>query len=245
MGSILEQIQEKAAKGQKQLAVLVDPDNTRQPEELARLASITNDAGVDLILVGGSLLTLDGFDRCVASLREAVNAPVVIFPGSPLQVSAEADGILFLSVISGRNPEALIGHHVMAAPMIKQSGIEVLATGYCLVESGRQTTASYMSNTTPLPHDKPEIAACTALAGEMLGLQLIYLDGGSGAQRTVSVEMVQRVKNTLKVPLIVGGGIRDAATAKALSEAGADVVVIGNATESNPEFIHEVAAALR
>jgi putative glycerol-1-phosphate prenyltransferase len=161
------------------------------------------------------------------------------------QVSSGADAILFLSLISGRNPELLIGQHVLAAPMIKQANLEVLSTGYMLVDGGRPTTASYISGTLPLPADKPDIAACTALAGTMLGLSHIYLDAGSGALNPVSVDMIQAVREMVDVPLIVGGGIRDCDAAVDRAQAGADVVVVGNITEKKPLVIQEIAKAFK
>jgi putative glycerol-1-phosphate prenyltransferase len=152
-----------------------------------------------------------------------------------------ADAILFLSLISGRNPDFLIGQHVISAPILKKSSLEILPTGYILVDSGKQTTVSYMSNTTPIPHDKPEIAACTAMAGEMLGLKLMYLDAGSGAQRAISPKMISIVRKSVDVPLIVGGGIRSANEAYEAMLAGADTIVIGNGIEKNPALLAEVS----
>jgi putative glycerol-1-phosphate prenyltransferase len=169
---------------------------------------------------------------------------VVIFPGSISQICPEADAILNLCLISGRNPEFLIGQHVIAAPALKASGLEILPTGYMLIESGRQTTASYISGTTPLPHDKDDIAMCTAMAGEMLGLRMIYMDGGSGALNTVSDSMIHKVKKHVSVPLIVGGGIRDVATALKICKAGADVIVIGNAAQDDTSLIKKITKAI-
>jgi putative glycerol-1-phosphate prenyltransferase len=201
-------------------------------------------ARADLLFVGGSLLTTASFDRCVERVKQLSDRPVVLFPGSPSQLSAHADAVLFLSLISGRNPELLIGHHVTAAPTIKALGLEAIPTGYMLVDGGRPTTVSYVSQTLPLPHDKPGIAAATALAGELLGLRTIYMDTGSGAQRTVSPAMIAAVRKTVNIPLIVGGGIRDAATARTLCEAGADVLVVGTAFEQDPELIFAMSEAV-
>jgi putative glycerol-1-phosphate prenyltransferase len=201
-------------------------------------------AKADLIFVGGSLLTSARFDECVQRVRELSDRPVVLFPGSPSQLSRHADAVLFLSLISGRNAELLIGHHVTAAPTIKAVGLEAIPTGYMLVDGGRPTTVSYVSQTLPIPHDKPGIAAATALAGELLGLQTIYLDTGSGALRSVSPAMIAAVRGTVNIPLIVGGGIRDTATARALCEAGADVLVVGTAFEQDPELIFAMSEAV-
>ncbi len=240
--TVLERIITASNQQQKQVAILLDPDRLQSDEQIEKTVRIANDAGVDYLFVGGSLLVSTAFNHCIDTIKSNTEIPVVIFPGSPLQISDRADAILFLSLISGRNPEALIGHHVIAAPKLKALGVETLPTGYMLIDSGRQTTASYMSNTTPIPHDKADIAMSTAIAGEMLGLRLIYMDGGSGAQNTISAAMIRKVKAQLSVPLIVGGGIRTAAGAKEVLSAGADIIVVGNATEENPNFIYELAS---
>jgi putative glycerol-1-phosphate prenyltransferase len=165
--------------------------------------------------------------------------PVVLFPGSNLYIHSDADGILFLSLISGRNPEFLIGQHVVAAPLLKASGLEILPTGYMLVDGGKPTTVSYISNTQPIPADKADIAACTAMAGEMLGQQLLYLDAGSGAENPVSPGMISAVKKATSLPLLAGGGIRSGEQARNAWEAGADCIVIGNVLESNPGLLED------
>jgi putative glycerol-1-phosphate prenyltransferase len=227
----------------KLLAVLIDPD-TPDTEQLNTIVEQVNAGSADLIFVGGSLLVKDALDSCVKNIKAISKIPVVLFPGSILQISPSADAILMLSLISGRNPELLIGSQVIAAPYIKQSGLEVLPTGYMLVDCGKTTTAGYMSGTSPIPYHKGEIAACTAMAGEMLGLKLMYMDGGSGADRHVDPKMVTAVRKQVETPIIIGGGIRNAAAAKTLCDAGADVIVIGNATEQNPSIIHEIAEAI-
>ena len=244
MGHILEQIKHGSEANLKRLAVLIDPDNSTDHDTLAETIRIANDAAVDFFFIGGSLLIGTHFEECIKQIKATSDIPVVIFPGSPNQVSSHADGILFLSLISGRNAEALIGHHVIAAPVVKASGIEVLPTGYMLIDSGAPTTASYMSNSSPIPHNKADIAACTALAGQYLGLQLIYLDGGSGAQRPVSKSMVRSVKSQVDIPIIVGGGIRSAEAATLLCDAGADIIVVGNAIEENPKLIYEISKSI-
>lgn len=228
----------------KLLAVLIDPDKPSSIE-LKKLCEKAEKEGADLIFVGGSLLTHDGLEQCLSEIRSYCKIPVVLFPGSVLQVSDKADGILFLSLISGRNPELLIGNQVIAAPYLKQSQLEILPTGYMLVDCGNTTTAIYMSNSQPLPYDKPEIAACTAMAGEMLGLRYFYLDGGSGAQKTVNPEIVKQVRASIDRPIILGGGIRSAEKAKEMADSGADVIVVGNLFESNPEALKEIAQALK
>lgn len=226
------------------MAVLIDPDSVTGEDMLVSTCKMCNEAQVDLILVGGSLITNGFFDRCISIIKAHTAIPVIIFPGNIMQVNPEADAILFLSLISGRNPDLLIGKHVLAAPLLKKSGIEVIPTGYMIVDGGRITSVSYMSNTTPIPADKSAIAATTALAGEMLGLQCIYMDAGSGAMNPIPTEMIKAVKASITVPLFVGGGIRTPEQAKAACLAGADIIVVGNAIEKNPELIHELRKAI-
>ncbi len=244
MGVVLEHIEAAKGSQRKLLAVLIDPDFGQDEAVLERTVQNACMAKADLLFVGGSLLTTASFDRCVERVKSLSDRPVVLFPGSPAQLSRHADAVLFLSLISGRNPELLIGHHVTAAPSIKALGLEAIPTGYMLVDGGRPTTVSYVSQTLPIPHDKPGIAAATALAGELLGLRTIYMDTGSGAQRTVSPAMIAAVRKAVNVPLIVGGGIRDEATARALCEAGADVLVVGTAFEQDPELIFAMSEAV-
>jgi len=224
--------------------VLIDPDFGQDEARLERTVQNACMAKADLLFVGGSLLTSAAFNRCVELVKQWSDRPVVLFPGSPAQLSKHADAVLLLSLISGRNPELLIGHHVTAAPTLKAMGIETIPTGYMLVDGGKPTTVSYVSQTLPIPRDKPGIAACTALAGEMLGLRTIYMDTGSGAEFTVSPEMIAAVRNSVDLPIIIGGGIRDAKTARALCTAGADVLVIGTAFEEDPERIFEMREAV-
>lgn len=240
---IYNSILEGAEQGKKKLAILLDPDKLDK-ESIFDCIYKASDAGVDYIFVGGSLMITNNFEDCLSEIKKITKTPIILFPGSPLQVSKQADAILLLSLISGRNPELLIGQHVIAAPMLKQSGLDIIPTGYILIDSGRQTTASYISNTTPIPYDKPEVAACTAMAGEMLGLNLIYMDGGSGAMKAVSFEMIEAVKKHIRIPLVVGGGIKTAEQAFNACHAGADVVVVGNAFEKNAGLIKEISAAV-
>lgn len=244
MGKVLQDLDAARRTGRKQLAVLIDPDFGQDEARLEHTVQRACMAKADLIFVGGSLLTTAAFDRCVRRVKEWSDRPVVLFPGSPAQLSSHADAVLFLSLISGRNPELLIGHHVTAAPMVKALGIEAVPTGYMLVDGGKPTTVSYVSQTLPIPHDKPGIAAATALAGSYLGLRTIYLDTGSGAQRTVSPAMISAVRTQVDLPIIVGGGIRDVGTARALCEAGADVLVVGTAFEEDPEHIFAMSEAV-
>ncbi|WP_026462282.1 geranylgeranylglyceryl/heptaprenylglyceryl phosphate synthase [Adhaeribacter aquaticus] len=239
----LEQIK-KYTSGQKALAVLLDPDNL-DSQGCSDVIKLCNTHQVDYILVGGSLITQNTQASLIKQIKQETSIPVILFPSSSLHIDTQADGILLLSLISGRNPEYLIGQHVIAAPMLKASKLAVLPTGYILVDSGRQTTASYMSGTTPLPHNKPAIAASTALAGELLGMQLIYLDGGSGALHAVSAEMIQAVRKAIDVPLLVGGGINTVQKASTALAAGADIIVVGTQIEKNPDFIAEVSEVVK
>lgn len=228
----------------KSFAVLLDPDKVDFNTFSAFLSRAVENE-VDFFFVGGSLITNYAIDQLIAAIQEQTNIPTILFPGNSLHIDPSADAILLLSLISGRNPDFLIGQHVIAAPMLKKSGIEVLPTGYMLVESGKLTTVSYISNTTPIPHDKAAIAACTAMAGEMLGLRNIFLDAGSGAQIPVSPEMIAAVRAAVDTPIIVGGGIDSSEKALLALQAGADVVVVGNGIEQNQNLLPEVAAAVK
>ena len=229
--------------GRKSFAVLVDPDkvNRKALDELIRI-SVT--AKVDHFFVGGSLVISSNLDECVQYIKQHCDIPVTLFPGSPSQVSPFADALLYLSVISGRNPELLIGQHVISAPFVKKSGLEIMSTGYIVVDGGAPTTVSYISNTYPVPSDKPEIAMCTAMAGEMLGMKLIYMDAGSGAKRPITESMIRLVADHIEVPLIVGGGILTPEKAYLNCKAGADVIVVGNAIEKEVSLITEMSAAV-
>lgn len=223
----------------KQIAVLIDPDKT-DAKKLVKTIQQAELAKVDFYLVGGSLLLKNNLDEIIAIIKKNSKKKVYLFPGNPSQISVKADGILLLSLISGRNAELLIGNHVLAAPILKQSKLTIISTGYMLIESGTQTTVSYISNTTPIPANKPAIAACTALAGEQLGLKTIYLEAGSGAQNSVSKEIIKAVKKQINIPLIVGGGIRSIEQIETAFLAGADVVVIGTAIENDIKFLEEI-----
>ena len=227
----------------KSFALLIDPDK----QDLTQLLIIINKAEkskVDYFFVGGSLLTYDSLDTCLKTIKNNSTIPVVLFPGNAMQVNDKADGILFLSLISGRNAEMLIGKQVITAPILKQCSLEVLSTGYILVDSGKPTTASYMSNTTPIPADKDTVSACTAMAGEMLGLKLIFMDGGSGAKNPISSKMIATVSKSIDAPLIIGGGINSGEKALVNCKAGADIIVVGNAIEKNEDLISEISSAV-
>lgn len=237
---ILNQIERKSAKNQKQLAVLIDPDKGR-PEHLAKIAAMANEAKVDLFFIGGSLMIGDEMEETIQTIKSLSDIPVVLFPGSPSQICDKADGILLLSLISGRNADLLIGQQVVAAPAIKKSGLEVLPTGYLLIDGGRPTTASYISASQPIPANKPEIAAITAMTGEMMGLKLMYADAGSGADNPVSTKTIAAIKKVTSCPLVVGGGMKSAQDVSNAYQAGADIAVVGNAFEDNPDLLFEIA----
>ena len=230
-------------KTRKKLAVLIDPDKPTDAQILSMVEQ-ANAADVDFFFVGGSLLVTDSLDHCIKLIKEHSNIPVLIFPGNSLQISKYCDGFLLLSLISGRNPEMLIGRHVIAAPYLKLYGNEIIPTGYMLIDSGKATSVTYMSDTTPIPHDKDDIAMCTAIAGEMLGLKLIYLEAGSGAMMPVSTSMISKVSQMINIPLIVGGGIKTPEMAAEAVKAGADVIVIGTAFEKEPEMLKKFAEAI-
>jgi putative glycerol-1-phosphate prenyltransferase len=224
--------------------VLIDPD--KLPEaELPGFAARCAEADVDALFLGGSLMHAAELDRYIHTLAAATELPVVGFPGTLTQISGALDAVLYLSVVSGRNPEHLIGQHVHAAPIIKRLGIEPIPTGYMLVESGPMTTAQYMSGSIPLPRNKPEIAAATALAAEMMGMRLLFTDGGSGAEHPVSEAIIAAIAQTCTVPLVVGGGLRTPAEVARKVAAGARFVVVGNAIEQNGDaaYIADLAAA--
>ena len=241
--NVYDKILNGVAKKQKQLALLIDPDKMKGAR-LELLLKNANEVNVDLLFFGGSLLTKTDFEQCLKIVKANTNIPVVIFPGNEMQVSPEADAILFLSLISGRNPDLLIGKHVAAAPFVQASNIEVIPTGYILVESGSITTALYMSGSIPVPAEKPEIAVSTALAGQFLGMKLIYLDAGSGAKKTVPAKMVSAVKKQIKLPLVVGGGINTPTKINELCAAGADLIVAGTGPEKDPSLLKHLVEAI-
>ena len=236
-------ILEKKAKGKKLFAILIDPDKQKN-SVLSLIVQKANEANVDYFFVGGSLLTNDNLDECIKTIKNNSNIPVILFPGNAMQINKNADGILFLSLISGRNPELLIGKQVISAPILKQTSLEVISTGYMLIDSGKPTTASYMSNTLPIPRNKNGIATSTAIAGEYLGMKLIYMDGGSGAEKPIEIDMIKQVSNQINIPMIVGGGICNAQKAIDNCNAGADLIVVGNAIEKNADLILEISKAV-
>ena len=240
---LYKNILQKKEQGKKLFAILIDPDKQKN-SELLLIIKKANESNVDYFFVGGSLLTNDNLNDCIKTIKDNSKIPVILFPGNAMQINQNADGILFLSLISGRNPELLIGKQVITAPILKQTGLEVISTGYMLIDSGKPTTASYMSNTMPIPRDKIGIATSTAIAGEYLGLKLIYMDGGSGAEQPIKIDMIKKVSSSIKIPLIIGGGICSAKKAIDNCKAGADLIVVGNAIEEDPSLILDISQAI-
>ena len=230
LSPVLDLLQNARRQNNPLLAVLADPDKI-SARQLSDWALRSSEGGIDLLMVGSSILEKDKLDSCVHTLKKTTSLPIVLFPGNVYQIHPDADALLFLSLLSGRNAELLIGQHVAAAHMLKDSQMEIIGTGYLLIDGGQMTAATYMSQTMPIPAEKPEIAAMTALAGAMLGFSLIYLDAGSGASSPVPPAMIERVRNSIDVPLIVGGGIRTEQQFKQAVAAGADLVVVGTAVE--------------
>ena len=240
---LYKNILQKKEQGKKLFAILIDPDKQKN-SELLLIIKNANESNVDYFFVGGSLLINDNLNDCIKTIKDNSKIPVILFPGNAMQINQNADGILFLSLISGRNPELLIGKQVITAPILKQTTLEVISTGYMLIDSGKPTTASYMSNTMPIPRDKISIATSTAIAGEYLGLKLIYMDGGSGAEQPIKIDMIKKVSNSIKIPLIIGGGICSAKKAIDNCKAGADLIVVGNAIEEDPSLILDISQAI-
>ena len=226
----------------KLFALLIDPDKYSN-KKLIQVIDSANKSKVDLILVGGSLIS-NSIDETTRIIKENTDIPVILFPGNVLQITSRADAILLLSLISGRNPDLLIGNHVIAASNIKQSKLDVIPTGYILVDGGNITSVEYMSNTKPIPSDKTDIAVATAMAGEMLGLKTIYLEAGSGANNSLKIEMIKKVKQNINVPLIVGGGLNTPEDIKNTIKAGADIVVIGTAIENDISILPHLVNAI-
>ena len=237
------QLVDQKKTGKKSFAVLIDPDKVDNAA-IEQLVGLATDAKVDYFFVGGSLVISNHLDDCIRQIKTSCNIPVILFPGSPSQVSRYADGLLYLSLISGRNPELPIGQHVVSATQVKNSGLEIISTGYMVVDGGAPTAVTYISNATPIPADKNDIAMCTAIAGEMLGMKLIYMDAGSGAKRPITELMIEKVAQNIEVPLIVGGGITHAEKAYINCKAGADIIVVGNAIEKDASLINEISDAI-
>ena len=235
MKNIYNHIVESQQENKKLLAVLLDPDQCRGSLLASTIAALKSNVP-DFIFVGGSHI-LSSTDSLIELLKEETKAGVILFPGNASQFSTHADALLYLSLLSGRNAEFLIGQHITSALAIKSSEIEVIPTGYLLIDGGKPSSVEYISNTRPIPRDKNEIALSTSVAAELLGMKLIYLEAGSGANHPVNAEMIETVKSGLSIPLIVGGGIKTTGQLKIAYEAGADLVVVGNIFELNPSLI--------
>lgn len=231
---LLSVLQEK----KKGFLFLLDPDRVT-PSDIKSIIEEINRSGVDAILLGTSMLFNFDLNRVAREIKKYSKVPVILFPGSAHQLSPDVDAVLFLSLISGRNPELLIGEHVRAAPLIRKYGVEPIPVGYMLIESSNLTSARFMSNSIPIPRDKPDIAKAHALAGEYLGLKLIYVDAGSGAEKSVSEAMISEIKSVITIPLIVGGGIKTPEEARDKVKAGADFVVVGNAFEQDMSILKD------
>ena len=244
MSGVYADLVDRQRQKSKSLAVLINPDQLDQVADTLRLISLSVQQQIDYFLVGGSLMTTDNLGEVIRTIKEECSIPVILFPGSNLYIEAGADAILLLSIISGRNPDLLIGQHVVAAPILKRSPLEIMATGYILVNTGQVASATYLSHTTPIPHDKASVAACTAMAGEMLGLKLIYLDAGPEAERPIDSKMISAVRKAVDVPLIVGGGINNRYKATRAYEAGADLLVL-DSLEHHADWLPEVAEVTR
>ncbi|MBF4514763.1 geranylgeranylglyceryl/heptaprenylglyceryl phosphate synthase [Flavobacterium sp. ANB] len=233
--NIYEQIIQAKRNGQKLLAILLDPDKIAL-ENLDGLLVKINQSPATHIFVGGSIVQTTILEELMAKLKQKTNLPVVIFPGDPSQISSQADAILFLSLLSGRNPDYLIEYQVRAAPILKKTNLEVISTGYILIESGNETAVARVSKTKPLKRENLDLVLATAQAGEMLGNKLVYLEAGSGAKNAVPVEMIELISQNIEIPIIVGGGIVDLHGIQKAYNAGADLVVIGTAFENNSHF---------
>lgn len=232
----------KSVKEKKKLfVVLIDPDDVNK-KNVDHLISITQKTKIDLFFIGGSFISKTNFSEIIQHLKKNTDVPVIIFPGSIYQVDSNADAILLLTLISGRNPDYLIGKHVQAAPYLKKSELEILSTGYMLIDGDNISSVQYISNTIPIPSDKFDIAVSTAMAGEMIGNQFIYMDAGSGAKKPVPAQMISTVKRNIQSPLIVGGGIKTAEQLNSAYTAGSDIAVIGNAIEKDPSLIVDFAS---
>lgn len=241
---IADQIYQKFHRGHKQLFLLADPDKFNvEILDLPVFKSISN--RVDLFLLGGSLLSASSVEKTAAEIKAKIDIPVVLFPGRSMQLVENVDAVLFLSLISGRNPEYLIGQHVQAAPFLHHYKIESIPTGYMLIDGGKMTSVQYISHSLPIPADKTDIAVATALAGKYLGQKLLYMEAGSGAENSVPVEMISAVAKATELPIIVGGGIRTAEKANEMYAAGAAAVVIGTAFEENPFGMEEIIKSIQ
>ena len=238
--NVYKKIQENILINKKQIAVLLDPDKLELNEVFLQQIRLYEHNEIDFFFVGGSIVEESHFKNTMDFLSSNTSIPIIIFPGAHYQIHEKANALLFLSLISGRNPEYLIGQQVKASKSIQQMQLQTIATGYILVDGGRTSTTAYVTQTQAIPRNEVEVAVSTALAAKMLGMQAVYLEAGSGAHFSVPTNMIHAVKNEVQLPLIVGGGIKTGKDAAAILEAGADIIVIGNALEKNPELIEEI-----
>ncbi|MBK6859249.1 MAG: geranylgeranylglyceryl/heptaprenylglyceryl phosphate synthase [Saprospiraceae bacterium] len=241
---LLKGILKKKSLGIKSLAVLIDPDYLKL-KNLEQTLALSQKQGVDYFFLGGSLILQDRMDETIKLIREMTNIPIVLFPGNSQQIHPGADAILLLSLISGRNPDYLIGKHVESAMRLKASQLEVISTAYLLIDGAQANTAAYISQTQPIPANKPDIALATAMAGELLNMQLLYLDAGSGARKPVPETMIQKLSAHIRLPILVGGGIRDGETVYNILQAGADLIVVGNLLEEDPKQLKTIAELVK
>lgn len=236
MSTILSQIKH----ANNAIAVLIDPEKTANEPQLISILEKARNASIDFIFIGGSTVTCQVFQKTAAFIKKHSAIPLVIFPGSSQQISEKADGLLYLSLLSGRNPDYLIGHHIDSATELAEMDLEIIPTGYLLIDGGTQSSVAYVSQTTPIPRENISIVKRTAIAGKLQGKKLLFLDAGSGAKFCVPIEMVKAIKD-LDIPLIIGGGVKNIEEIKALHSAGASVVVIGNKIEEDIDFLLEIA----
>lgn len=234
---IYSQLLQAKLENKKLLAILLDPDKIVL-ENIADLISKINQSPATHIFIGGSHVENNIIDELIISIKQKCFLPIVLFPGNPSQISNEADAILFLSLISGRNPDYLIEHQVKAAPILKQTQLEIISTGYILIESGTETAVERISKTKPLDRNDSDLVLATAQAGEMLGNKLIYLEAGSGAKQAVPLQMIKKVSENIEIPLLIGGGIIDLQGIQNAYDSGADLVIIGTAFENNNNFFN-------
>lgn len=235
MQNIYNEILKSKKEKKKLLAILLDPDKISK-DSLQSIIPKINQSPATHIFIGGSLVLTNTIDGIIRELKQKTTLPVLLFPGNPSQISIEAHGILFLTLLSGRNPDFLIEHQVKAAPILKKTNLEIISTGYILIDGGNQTAVASVSKTIPLPRHNSDIAVATALAGEFLGNKLVYLEAGSGAKLSVPLETISLVSKNIEIPLIVGGGIKDIQGIEDAYAAGADLVVIGTAFENDSNF---------
>ncbi len=229
-------ILKKFSSQKGQIAILIDPEKSNKEDALIRLIRNAEIAEIDYFFIGGSTVTKYDFEKVISILKNNTNIPLIIFPGSAYQISEKADAILYLSLISGRNPEYLIGQHVNSANELFEMDIEIMPTGYILIDGGNKSSVAYVSQTTPIPRDQTNIATKTAIAGVLQGKQIIYFDAGSGAKKTIPIEMIKNIQK-LNVPIIVGGGIKKIETINEYKNSGVNVIVLGNHIENNIDFV--------